>query len=195
MRPASGPGSATPALAGEVASINAVKEEITAGTGDLVDWARARHATFWQADTIDVVSAMTELSAWATDLARQYRQEAIDEFLDSADYKLIAHALATGATLDTREQPAPESKKKFKIPNVCNAFGVDGALLVDLWPELDLPGPVRDAWQPLIDAARDGPTEDPISVFGGHSGGSQVGANRAHRCSASPGGPTPTPGD
>ena len=40
----------------------------------------------------------------------------------------------------------------------------DGALLVDLWPELDLPEPVRVAWQPLIDAARDGPTEDPIKV-------------------------------
>jgi transcriptional regulator with XRE-family HTH domain len=41
---------------------------------------------------------------------------------------------------------------------------VDGALLVDLWSELDLPDPVRDAWQPLIDAARNGPTEDPIEV-------------------------------
>lgn len=41
---------------------------------------------------------------------------------------------------------------------------VDGALLVDLWSELDLPDPVRDAWQPLLDAARSGPTEDPIEV-------------------------------
>lgn len=41
---------------------------------------------------------------------------------------------------------------------------VDGALLVDLWSELDLPDPVRDAWRPLIDAARNGPTEDPIEV-------------------------------
>jgi len=30
-------------------------------------------------------------------------------------------------------------------------------LLVDLWPELDLPEPVRAAWQPLIDHARNGP--------------------------------------
>lgn len=41
---------------------------------------------------------------------------------------------------------------------------VDGALLVDLWPELDLPDPVRSAWQPLIDAAPQGPTEDPTGV-------------------------------
>ncbi len=41
---------------------------------------------------------------------------------------------------------------------------VDGALLVDLRPELDLPDPVRVAWQSLIDAARTGPTEEPIEV-------------------------------
>ena len=41
---------------------------------------------------------------------------------------------------------------------------VDGALLVDLWPELDLPNPLRNEWQPLIDQARQGPTEDPIRV-------------------------------
>jgi hypothetical protein len=27
---------------------------------------------------------------------------------------------------------------------------IDGALLVDLWPDLVLPAPVRRAWQPLI---------------------------------------------
>lgn len=37
---------------------------------------------------------------------------------------------------------------------------VDGALLVDLWPELDLPTPLRKEWQPLIDHARQGPAED-----------------------------------
>jgi len=31
---------------------------------------------------------------------------------------------------------------------------IDGALLVDLWDELVLPRRLRDAWQPLIDAAR-----------------------------------------
>lgn len=41
---------------------------------------------------------------------------------------------------------------------------VDGALLVDLWDELDLPDPLHAAWQPLIDDARDGPVENPIYV-------------------------------
>ena len=109
---------------GEVASVDAVRNEITAGTGDLVDWALAQPASFWLADTADAVTAMRQLSGWATDPAHQFRQDAIDGFLDSADYKLIAHAMATPATLVTREQPAPDSKKKIKIPDVCNAFDV-----------------------------------------------------------------------
>jgi len=30
---------------------------------------------------------------------------------------------------------------------------VDGALLVDLWPDLVLPRDVRDGWQPIVDEA------------------------------------------
>ena len=41
---------------------------------------------------------------------------------------------------------------------------IDGALLVDVWDELTLPEPLRRAWQPLIDDARNGPIEDPIRV-------------------------------
>ncbi len=31
---------------------------------------------------------------------------------------------------------------------------VDGALLVDLWPDIILPAPLRRAWQPLVHAVR-----------------------------------------
>lgn len=113
-----------PARADQVASIDAIKDEITAGTGDLVDWARTRPSTFWLADSEDVLAAMTELASWAADPTREFRQDAVDEFLGSADLKLIAHAMASRATVVTREQPAPDSKKKVKIPDVCNVFGV-----------------------------------------------------------------------
>jgi hypothetical protein len=36
------------------------------------------------------------------------------------------------------------------------AMFVDGALLVDLWNDLFLPGHVKAAWQPLIDTVRNG---------------------------------------
>ena len=80
--------------------------------------------SFWLADTDAVLLAMREVAAWAADPGRQYRQEAVDEFLDSADLKLIAHTRASGATVVTREQPAPDSKKRIKIPDACNAFSV-----------------------------------------------------------------------
>ena len=45
---------------------------------------------------------------------------------------------------------------------------VDGALLLDLWPELGVPDRLREAWQPLIDDARNGPIENPIYVSYDH---------------------------
>lgn len=113
-----------PSLLGRVASIQAVKDEITAGAGSLVHWANARPAGFWLADTAAVVDAMRQLAAWASDPARGYHQAAVAEFLDSADLRLIAHAMATGRTVVTREQSAPQSKKKIKIPDAARAFGV-----------------------------------------------------------------------
>lgn len=108
----------------QVGSIRAVKDEIAAGTGELVTWAQQRPDRFWASESDAVVSALRDLADWAVDPGRQYRQEAITEFLDSADYELIAHALAFGATVVTRERPAPESRKKIKIPDACDAFKV-----------------------------------------------------------------------
>src|SRR5437870_190105 len=67
-----------PALAGQVGSIDAVKSEITAGTGPLVAWAQSLPAAFWLADTAEVVVAMARLANWAIDPARLYRQDAVD---------------------------------------------------------------------------------------------------------------------
>lgn len=38
---------------------------------------------------------------------------------------------------------------------------VDGALLVDMWADLRIPQPIRDAWKPAVSAAGDGPLERP----------------------------------
>lgn len=111
-------------LTGKVGSIDSVREEITTGSGDLVAWARKRPAAFWLSDSDDVLEAMRELAQWAVDRTRPYRQAAIDEFLGSADFKLIAHAMAIDATVVTREQSAPEAKKRVKIPDACIALGV-----------------------------------------------------------------------
>lgn len=38
---------------------------------------------------------------------------------------------------------------------------IDGALLVDLWPELKVPEPIRQAWLPAVTVAGSGPRERP----------------------------------
>jgi len=113
-----------PSLAGEVASVQAIKDEITAGTGQLVAWANGLPAKFWLQDCDATVAAMTDLSRWAADPSRPYSQAAVEEFFRSADLRLIAHASFVGATVMTREQPAPASTTTIKIPDVCSAAGV-----------------------------------------------------------------------
>lgn len=63
----------SPDLEGQVASIQAIRDEITAGSGELVEWARARPDHFWLEHTDSVVAAMRDVAAWATDPSRQYR--------------------------------------------------------------------------------------------------------------------------
>lgn len=38
---------------------------------------------------------------------------------------------------------------------------VDGALLVDLWADLSIPAPIRQAWHPAVALAANGPREHP----------------------------------
>ncbi len=113
-----------PSHSGQVASVQAIKNEITTGAGELVTWANGLPAEFWLQDTDDTVAAMTQLARWAADPARPYNQAAVQQFLGSGDLRLIAQSSVMDATLVTREQPAPESRTNIKIPDVCVAAGV-----------------------------------------------------------------------
>ena len=113
-----------PRIAARVASVTAVRDEIIAGKGHLVDWARQRPPSFWIDDNSASLEAMRSLAAWAADPSRGFHQSAVDEFLGAADIRLIAHALTLQATVVTHEQPAPEAKRRIKIPDVCRAFDV-----------------------------------------------------------------------
>lgn len=61
-------------------------------------------------------------AAWAQN--QSYTQAAVNVFLKSADYWLVAQAHALQFTVVTHEKPEPESKKKVKIPDACNVLGV-----------------------------------------------------------------------
>ena len=112
--------------AGEIASVEAVYEEITAGSGDLVDWAKDSALDgFWLPDTAESVAVIADLATWAAHPDRPFKQAAVDEFMASADLRLAAQASTLGATVVTRETPDPACKKRVKLPDAAKAVGVD----------------------------------------------------------------------
>lgn len=111
--------------AGELASVEAVYDEITAGSGDLVTWARQTSLDgFWLPDTNESVTAIAELARWAAHPDRAFKQSAVDEFMASADLRLAAQASALGATVVTRETSDPGCKKRVKLPDAAKSLRV-----------------------------------------------------------------------
>lgn len=106
---------------GAVFSIEKVGDEIEAGEDELSEWAAARGADFFLKPDVQILSALSRVSAWTA--AQSYDPAAVNTFLQVADYYHVAHALAHGHTVVTHEVPSP-SVKKIKIPNVCIGLGV-----------------------------------------------------------------------
>jgi hypothetical protein len=120
---------------GRVLSIDRVKFELDRGNDELKDWAnRAFHHCIASTQQADVLESYREIMEWAQ-AQTQYRDGAKAEFADekNADAWLVAYAKAKGCTIVTREQPAPESRTKIKIPDVCRAFEIE---FVDLFAML-----------------------------------------------------------
>lgn len=111
--------------AGEVASVEAVYDEITAGSGDLVTWAKDPALDgFWLPDSAKSIAVAGELATWAAHPDRPFKQSAVDEFMASADLRLAAQASALHATVVTRETPDPGCKKRVKLPDAARSIGV-----------------------------------------------------------------------
>jgi hypothetical protein len=108
--------------AGEVESLEAVRDELLAGNDDLSDWARARPGGFFVRLDDATLEAMSRLAEWVR--AQQYKPAAVTTFLESADYRLIAYAMTHGHTVVTLELPS-DARKRVKIPEPCVAFGVE----------------------------------------------------------------------
>lgn len=99
-----------------VFSIDKVGDEIQDGNDALANWAAARGKDFFLPTDKAVLPSMPKVSEWVE--AQNYRAAAINEFLQEADYYLIAHALARGLVIVTHEVPG-DGVKRVKIPEVC----------------------------------------------------------------------------
>jgi hypothetical protein len=107
--------------AGRVLSIEKVYDELQAVQDDLSVWAGARGDTFFRKPESTLLDALRAVSAWAT--GQRYEPVAVNTFLQSADYYLVATGLAAGHTVVTHEVTS-NSLKKIKIPDACIGLGV-----------------------------------------------------------------------
>ncbi len=71
-------------------------------------------------------------------MSHQYHKNAIDEFLEArlADLWLVSFALGKEITIVTYEKSEPNIKRKIKIPEVCNQFGVRYINTIEMLREL-----------------------------------------------------------
>lgn len=105
--------------AGTVASIVQVADEIQDEV--LNQWTVKLGAHFFREPDLMVLRAMEQVSAWVN--TQNYTPAAKSTFLRTADYYLIAHALAGQHVVVTHEQ-IEHSPARIKIPNVCIGLGV-----------------------------------------------------------------------
>ncbi|NOZ78586.1 MAG: DUF4411 family protein [Acidobacteria bacterium] len=112
---------------GRLFSVDRVRNELLAGrkTEDLVRWVKddLPRSFFLDVDTDAVTSAYTEIMMWVQRHPK-YFDSAKAKFATGADGWLVACARVHGAIVVTNEQPAPDSKKEIKLPDVCDQFAV-----------------------------------------------------------------------
>lgn len=107
---------------GRVCSIEAVYEEVVRGDDELAEWSR-RHRELFRPIDQHTTRFFQPLSTWAAE--QDFKPSALNEFTaDAADYLLVAFGAAYRCTVVTHERPAPDSRKKIKIPDACAALGV-----------------------------------------------------------------------
>lgn len=112
--------------AGRVKSIDRIKRELERGSPDheLLVWVNNHflHA-FQRTDETDIIAAYGVLMKWSRN-QKQFFDAAKAEFAQKADAWLVAYAMAKRCVLVTHEVFEPNIKRKIKIPNACQPFGV-----------------------------------------------------------------------
>ncbi len=106
---------------GEVYSIDKVYDELKDKGNELSIWANDNKSLFIPINS-EIPFYLREISTWVASTTN-YSDIAKHEFLKSADFYLIAYALAYKYTLVTHEVSS-NSPNKIKIPNVCKYFNV-----------------------------------------------------------------------
>ena len=125
---------------GTIVSIDKVKKELYDKNDDLESWCRVNLPEDFFKTTAEVLPEYGRISTWAVSRNNHYFSKAINEFLDAdeADAFLIAYALnkPLERTIVTQEISAPQKKSRIKIPDCCNALGVDYINTIEMFRKL-----------------------------------------------------------
>jgi hypothetical protein len=108
--------------AGKLLSIEAVLDDLTNGSDQLAEWARAREKRFFISPTESDLPALGQVTQWIND-HQVYTAAAKQTFLNCSDYFVVSQALAGGHTVITHEKPE-NSVNRVKIPNACVALHI-----------------------------------------------------------------------
>ena len=123
---------------GLICSIDKVKKEICSREPDmLATWCEEELDASFFFDSSVSINIYTDIISWAFSEVR-FNQNAKEDFLatDLADPWLVAYAKQFDLAIVTHEVSLPFGKKKIKIPDVCNQFGVRFISLMEMFREL-----------------------------------------------------------
>ncbi|MDI7269403.1 MAG: DUF4411 family protein [Myxococcota bacterium] len=107
--------------AGTVFSIEKVGDEVLAGEDDLSKWAAERGDGFFLRPEPSVLAGLAAVSAWTT--SHHYVPAAVSNFLQVADYYLVAQAHVAKHTVVTHERPKG-TDRRITIPEACIGLGI-----------------------------------------------------------------------
>jgi hypothetical protein len=107
---------------GDVLSINEVRDELVAGEDELASWAQERGTEMFRRQDQLVAPSLARVAQWVQ-AHPDYAPAAKSNFLQVADFVLVAFAHAHGHEVVTQERHE-NSVKKVKIPSVCLALSV-----------------------------------------------------------------------
>jgi hypothetical protein len=111
--------------AGVLRSSSLVYGEVLGKDDMLAKWARIRKGdAYWPEPDAEVQAAYRGISDYVDDKYKNSSPAKVGDFLAKADCWIIAHALAKGGTVVTRELKVDKASQTPKVPNVCEKFDV-----------------------------------------------------------------------
>lgn len=118
---------------GIACSLDIIKKEIEAGDDDLAEWiAETDRRPYFRGTDADDLFLAYQRVIQTVEENQQYKSSAKAEFANVPDSWLIAYAHLHNLTVVTMEQPAPQSKSKVKIPDVCIQLSIPWCNVLDM---------------------------------------------------------------